>query len=74
MRELIAERIVRGSECAPCTCGGYADVLHDDTPTQEEISAYDCGRPYACCTSAYQCRVCGKQFIAKQETPDMDIF
>lgn len=69
IRKAIKVEIPRGSIGAPCDCGGYADEM-EEQPTKEEINAYDCGRPHACCTGLFKCRICKCEFIAKLAAPD----
>jgi len=70
MRACIREEIKRDATGAPCSCGGYGDEM-EEQPTEEEIKAFDCGCSFACCTSAFKCRVCGAEFIARRKAPDM---
>ena len=67
--EYVVRGLQRHADGAPCECGGYADIANEG-PTKDEIARYDCGRPWACCTAAYCCRLCGKRFIGVFEAPD----
>lgn len=71
MREKIGEDYPRNSVGVKCSCGGYAEATGEE-PTGDEVKAYDCVRPYACCTAVFRCVVCGKEMIAGFESPDMD--
>lgn len=60
----------RGAIGAPCPkCGGYAQE-DENSPTKQEIEAYDCGRSFACCTGAFVCNLCGYSFIVGIDPPE----
>lgn len=71
MRVKIGEDYARGSEKAICSCGGYAEKS-TDSPTKEEIEAYDCGRDFACCSAVFKCVDCDNEFIATFEVPEIE--
>lgn len=60
----------RSATSAPCpNCNGYSDEAEC---TDDEVAMQSCGRRYACCISAFVCRLCGTRFVARLEAPEMD--
>jgi hypothetical protein len=62
----------RGRCSAPCSCGGYMDLVD---PNEHEVEHLGCGRDRngrRCCAGGLVCRICQKRVAASIEAPEME--
>lgn len=50
-------------------CSGFSEKV-DVTPAEIE-EHQRCGRSYACCIAAFECKLCKLRIIAQLESPEM---